>query len=252
MMNTLQRILIAEDEPMLANTLEAYLRKEGFAVCIAHDGAQVMPAFNDFAPQMVLLDIMLPSVDGMVLCEQIREVSQLPIIMLTARVDEVDRLLGLELGADDYICKPYSPKEVVARVKTIWKRFQYYEQFNLLHSTPATLVENERLAPAEALLTEPSKATLVMDAPLMEAYWCGVLVELTSVEFRLLWVFYREPRRVFSRQQLMDRIYDDDRIVSDRTIDSHITKLRKKLVDLGAPQEVIRSVYGAGYRLDVM
>ncbi len=225
-----QRILLVEDEEMLSLTMAAYLTREGFEVEPVRDGALVMQAFHRIHPDLVLLDLMLPNVDGITLCRQIREVSQVPVIMLTARVDEVDRLLGLEIGADDYICKPYSPREVVARVKAVLRRY---------------LVG---LAAGSGPLIAASPLGIDEDA--MEASWRGTDLELTAIEFRLLRTMAAQPRRVFSREQLMQRIYSDDRIVSDRTIDSHITKLRRKLAGTGEPEEVIRSVYGAGYKFE--
>jgi two-component system response regulator BaeR len=170
---------------------------------------------------------MLPGIDGLELCKAIRAFSRVPIIMATARAEEIDRLLGLELGADDYICKPYSPREVVARVKAVLRR--------MLPVDPA----------AEAA------SDLILDEAGYRIRFKGAEVELTAVEFQLFAALYREPGRIYSRGQLMDRIYSDQRIVSDRTIDSHIKKLRKKLAELRPEAEMIHSVYGAGYRYEV-
>ena len=224
-------VLLVEDEELLGQTLAAYLRKDAFEVELVGDGAEVMAAFERLQPAIVLLDLMLPHVDGITLCREIRQLSQVPIIMLTARIDEVDRLLGLEIGADDYVCKPYSPREVVARVRAVLRR---------CNANP----DNSAAEQIEA------GSPLHIDDAAMDASWNGNSLALTAVEFRLLQAMAAEPRRVFSREQLMSKIYNDHRIVSDRTIDSHITKLRRKLEKAGDGQEVIRSVYGAGYKFE--
>lgn len=219
------KILIIEDEAKLAQLLGDYLNQEGYQYQIEADGAQAQTAFSQFKPNLVLLDLMLPNKDGIEICREIREVSEVPVIMTTARVEEIDRLLGLEVGADDYVCKPYSPREVVARVKAVLRRVK----------------------PAE----NDTSALLSMDDETLTVELKGKPVELTAVEFHLFKQLYNHPKRVFSRQQLMDLMYDDHRIVSDRTIDSHIKKIRKKISQVAGDQEWIRSVYGAGYKLEI-
>ena len=225
MENSKQTILIVEDEPQLANLLRDYLEKSEYRTRIIHNGLQAVSAVRDFAPDLVLLDLMLPGKDGVSVCREVREFSKVPIIMATARVEEIDRLLGLEIGADDYICKPYSPREVVARVKAVLRR-----------STD-----------------HPSDAPtgLVLDESRFLAEWKGKNMDLTAVEFKLLKILARDPGRIYSRSQLMDRIYDDHRIVSDRTIDSHIKKLRKKIFSVVEDEELIHSVYGVGYKFEL-
>lgn len=230
-------ILVVEDEATLGETLAAYLRKEGFNVELISDGAAVMPAFEQQQPVMILLDLMLPNIDGISLCRTLRQVSQVPIIILTARVDELDRLLGLEIGADDYVCKPYSPREVVARVKAVLRRCAL-----------SAKNQNNEITTADNSI---SASALVINEVTMEASLNGIPLQLTTVEFRLLSAMAGEPRRVFSRDQLMSKIYSDHRIVSDRTIDSHITKLRRKLTKSADGQDIIRSVYGAGYKFEL-
>jgi two-component system response regulator BaeR len=221
----MKHILIIEDEAKLAQLEADYLQAAGFACTILADGFAVVPWLRQHRGDLVLLDLMLPGRDGLELCREIRTFSAVPIIMVTARIEEVDRLLGLELGADDYICKPFSPREMVARVKAVLRRLQ----------PPAP-------AEAEHLLTlDPSCFRVRAD---------GRETELTAVEFELFQALYRQAGRILSRNQLMDLIYPDQRIVSDRTIDSHIKKLRKKLTELLPGREVIHSVYGAGYRYD--
>lgn len=221
-------LLIVEDEAVLAETLSAYLERENYQVHWVSDGAKVLDAFNQTKPDLVLLDIMLPNIDGLTLCKTIRNQSQVPVIMMTARVEEIDRLLGLEIGADDYVCKPYSPREVVARTRAVLRRYQMSS--NTLNTEDTELLH--------------------IDSSRMEAFWKGQSLQLTTVELRLLQTMVDEPRRVFTRDQLMDKIYADHRIVSGRTIDSHITKLRRKFTDAGCDQEIIRSVYGAGYKYE--
>ncbi|MGY6277856.1 response regulator [Methylomonas sp. MgM2] len=224
-MNRTNYILIVEDEAKLARLAQDYLNSAGFDTEILTNGDEVLPRLTEKAPDLILLDLMLPGTDGLTLCREIRKFSQVPIIMLTARIEEIDRLLGLELGADDYICKPYSPREMVARVKAVLRRLQ------------------ER---GDAR----SGQALTLDGNRFRVSASGREVELTAVEFQLFQTLFRRPGHIFSRSVLMDLIYHDQRIVSDRTIDSHIKKLRKKLEDLLPEHELIHSVYGAGYRYD--
>ncbi|HJV66742.1 MAG TPA: response regulator [Geomonas sp.] len=217
-------ILIVEDEEKLASLLADYLRQSGYETSWLADGNEVLPLVRERMPDLVLLDLMLPGRDGLEICKEIRTFSQVPIIMITARVEEIDRLLGLELGADDYICKPFSPREVVARVKTVLRR----------------TVEHQ---PA-------GSGGLVLDPDKFMAQLNGHDLELTAVEFKLLHFLYQNAGRIYSRSQLMDRIYSDQRIVSDRTIDSHIKKLRKKIAAAAADQELIHSIYGVGYKFE--
>ncbi len=227
-MNSLSagRILIVEDEARLARLLADYLIASGFSADTISDGREVVSWVKSYHPDLIVLDLMLPGRDGLELCKDIRAFSHVPIIMATARVEEIDRLLGLELGADDYICKPYSPREVVARVKAVLRRAR---------------------ATAQSV---PDEAGLTLDEAAFRVRAGQAEIELTAVEFHLFATLYHEPGRIFSRGQLMDRIYTDQRIVSDRTIDSHIKKLRKKLTDLCPGTELIHSVYGAGYRYE--
>jgi two-component system, OmpR family, response regulator BaeR len=218
------RILIVEDEPRLAALLGDYLKAAGYEVHRLYDGNDVVAWVHEHVPDLVLLDLMLPGKDGLDICRELRAFSELPIIMTTARVEEIDRLIGLELGADDYVCKPYSPREVVARVKAVLRRAA------------------QRDAPTAGALT------LVEDSLRVQAE--GREIELTAVEFALLKALYRAPGRILSRGQLMDRIYNDHRVVSDRTIDSHVKKLRRRLSELLPERELVHSVYGVGYRYE--
>ncbi|MCE0489439.1 two-component system response regulator BaeR [Pantoea sp. Mb-10] len=217
-------ILVVEDEPKLAQLMMDYLQASNYRTHHIADGSEVLNYVQNTPPDLMLLDLMLPGRDGLTLCREIRRFSELPIIMVTARTEEIDRLLGLEIGADDYICKPFSPREVVARVKTILRRV--------------------RRSPEEAQLTSP----LIIDEGRFQASWREQALELTPAEFRLLKTLALEPGKVFSREQLLNHLYDDYRVVTDRTIDSHIKNLRRKLENLDADQPFIRAVYGMGYR----
>jgi len=219
-----QSILIVEDEIKLSGLLADYLRAAGYDVHQLAEGPPVADWVREHAPALVVLDLMLPGRDGLEICREIRGFSRVPVIMTTARVEEIDRLLGLELGADDYVCKPYSPREVLARVKAVLRR--------------------------SARADEPSPGPLVLDLSTLRVSAEGRDIELTAVEFALLQTLHAAPGRIFSRGRLMNRIYDDHRIVSDRTIDSHVKKLRRKLADLLPERELIHSVYGVGYRYE--
>jgi len=170
---------------------------------------------------------MLPGKDGLEICKEIRSFSNVPIIMVTARVEEIDRLLGLELGADDYICKPLSPREVVARVKTVLRR--------------SSLQAQDEIPQFLSLNDEKYQATLQ-----------GRKLDLTAVEFKLLSILAQKPGRIYSRDQLMDLLYSDHRIVCDRTIDSHIKKLRKKIAAVATGVDLIHSIYGVGYKYETI
>lgn len=222
-------ILIVEDEAKLATLLDEYLVASHYRTLQTANGLEVVPLVREHAPALILLDLMLPGRDGMDICRELRTFSSVPIIMMTARVEEIDRLLGLEAGADDYICKPYSPREVVARVKAILRRRGPIE--------PAP-------APMQA-------AGLVLDPVSMRASWNGMALELTQFEWKLLATLVTSPGRIFSRAQLVDKLYDDGRSVTDRTIDSHVRNLRRKLESAAPDAELIRSVYGVGYSYDV-
>jgi two-component system, OmpR family, response regulator BaeR len=218
-------VMIVEDEEKLATLLGDYLKQAGFETVWLAEGNGVVPRVRERMPDLILLDLMLPGRDGLEICKEIRGFSRVPIIMITARVEEIDRLLGLELGADDYICKPFSPREVVARVKTVLRR------------------SGERQAP-------PSSGGLSLDPEKYSAVLNGHDLDLTAVEFKLLHFLYQNAGRIYSRSQLMDRIYTDQRIVSDRTIDSHIKKLRKKIAAAAPDRELIHSIYGVGYKFE--
>jgi two-component system response regulator BaeR len=226
----MERILIVEDEPKIADLLQKYLRNACYQTHWIGNGTEVADWVRQESPSLILLDLMLPGKDGLEVCKEIRKFSHVPIIILTARVEEIDRLLGLELGADDYICKPFSPREVVARVKAVLRRQQPVEHSVPSSSSPSPLLELDR-------------NRLIVRVGQQE-------VALTLVEFELLDTLHQQPGRIFGRNQLMTKVYADNRIVSDRTIDSHIKKLRKKLAEIAPEQELIHSVYSVGYKFE--
>jgi len=218
------KVLIVEDEPKLANVLSDYLKASGFESVLLENGTKVVPWVREHMPNIILLDLMLPGRDGMDICRDIRTFSRVPIIMVTARVEEIDRLLGLELGADDYICKPFSPREVVARVKAVLRR---------------------------ALDGHTVQAQgLVLDKDRYRATLHGRDLGLTAVEFKILQFIIASPGRIYSRQQIIDNMYPDDRSVGDRTVDSHIKKLRRKIEAADPTATFIQSVYGVGYKFE--
>ncbi len=225
-----QKIIIVEDEDKIAQILVDYLAKEGFKTIVLNDGSNAVETIRASDPVFVILDLMLPVKDGLTICREVRQFSTVPILMLTARVDEIDRLLGLEMGADDYVCKPFLPREVVARVRTILRRVQQY-----------TAVTNDNKVEYRGIVLSPERF----------ACWVGEEeLDLTPVEFRLLHTLMSQPGRVYSRDSLMKSSYLDDRIVSDRTIDSHIKNLRKKLSEAMGNEEIIHSTYGVGYKIE--
>ncbi|HPQ94371.1 MAG TPA: response regulator [Thiolinea sp.] len=227
----MEPILIVEDEPKIAELLQKYLHNSGFETHWIANGNEASTWLEHHQPILVVLDVMLPGKDGLEICKQIRKTSTLPVIMLTARVEEIDRLLGLELGADDYICKPFSPRELIARIKAVLRRTQP----ELVPGGPQNNPSLPRIRLSRHHLTASNGNE---DAP------------LTLVEFELLETLLSQPGRIFSRQQLMERVYPDNRIVSDRTIDSHIKKLRRKIAALVGEQELIHSVYSVGYKYE--
>jgi two-component system, OmpR family, response regulator BaeR len=217
-------ILIVEDDLKIGQLLVDVLRAEGFEARCMPDGQLALEAVQQQVPDAILLDLMLPGLDGIAVCRAVRAFSDVPILILTARIDEVDRLLGLDTGADDYVCKPFSPREVVARLRALLRRAQ------------------GRLTP-QALPWE-------VDDEGLRIAWRGQWLSLTVLEFRMLRLMLGRPGRVFSRAQLLDSLHADQRDVSDRAIDSHIKNLRKKIQQVEPACECIGSVYGVGYRFD--
>ncbi|WP_020652865.1 response regulator [Massilia niastensis] len=217
------RIAIVEDEPELAALVADYARAAGYEPEVFHDGAAALAAIRAAPPALVVLDLMLPGLDGLALCRALRAFSAVPVVMVTARVEEIDRLLGLESGADDYLCKPFSPRELMARIKAILRRAG----------------------------GAPPPPVLALDEGARRARLHGQALDLTPSEYAILAALARRPGQVLSRAQLLDAARADSLDATDRAIDSHIKNLRRK-IDATAPGlEPIRSIYGLGYRCDL-
>ncbi len=217
-------VLVVEDDPKIAQLLLDYLRHEGYEAHAIADGQLALAHIEATPPALILLDLMLPGLDGIGVCRSVRQFSDVPILMLTARIDEVDRLLGLDTGADDYVCKPFSPREVLARVRALLRR-------------------------SEGRSSAAAQPWVIDDAGLRVS-WRGQWLALTPLEFRMLRLLLSRPGRVFARAQLLDSVHADLRDVSDRAIDSHVKNLRRKIEAVEPGCNCIASVYGAGYRFD--
>ncbi|HEY2900048.1 MAG TPA: response regulator [Polyangia bacterium] len=221
-------VLVVEDEPKLRAVLVNYLQAAGYECTALGDGAAALAALQARQFDMVLLDWMLPGMDGLALCQTVRRTGPTPIIMVTARVDEADRLIGLDAGADDYVCKPFSPREVVARVKALLRRTRLGAP-----SAPA---------PPVRLRIDDAAHRVLLD---------GRELRLTHVEFRLISALAHAPGTVWSRDKLLRALYEDSRVVTDRTVDTHVKNVRRKLQEASPGDEIIASVFGVGYRMDL-
>lgn len=219
-----KKILIVEDEANIAEVLVAYCQREGYDVTLMTDGNSVVEHVRDEAVDLILLDLMLPGVDGLTICKQVRDFSQVAIIMVTAKSEEIDKLFGLEFGADDYICKPFSPREVIARIKAVLRRFDHQSDYRIKHS-------------GFELEAEKFKVTLR-----------GELIDLTPIEFKILELLLTHVEKVYSRDAIMNAVYSDTAEVSDRNIDTHVKNIRKKIHAVCEDENPIQSVYGIGYK----
>ena len=225
------KILVVDDERKIISLMRAYLEREGYRVIEASDGRQALETYRREKPDLIVLDLMLPEVDGLEVCRQIRRTSEVPIIMLTARDEDADKLVGLELGADDYITKPFSPRELVARIRAVLRRVR---PLKTSFSSPARLILGD----------------LALDEERFEATCHGHLLTLTPSEFRILAALARDPGRVLSRAQLLDMALGETYEGYERTIDVHIKNLRRKLADAGGVEGcTIITVHGIGYKL---
>ncbi len=223
------RILIVEDEPMVAEVVERYLRRDGYEVAIVHDGKAALEEFQTFAPDLVVLDLMLPKIDGREVCRRIRERAQTPVIMLTARGEEIDKLVGLELGADDYVTKPFSPRELVARVKAVLRR-----------SGKRDDRDNDVLRFDDLEMSGSARTVENRNGP----------VHLTAREFDLLYFLASNPGHVFSRPQLMDEVWDYEFVGDTSTVTVHMRRLRSKVeLDPSRPRH-LKTVWGVGYKFE--
>lgn len=224
-----KKILVVDDEPQIVRVLTAYLEKAGYSVLSANDGKEALAIFQHEHPDFLILDLNLPEMDGLDVCRTIRRTSNIPILMLTARVEEADRLIGLELGADDYVLKPFSPREVVARVKTVLRR--------------------AAAEPASAELIQAGD--LSIDTLLHSVQVAGKIIDLTPTEFDILVVLARQPRRVFTRLQIMEQAQGSAFEGYERTIDAHIKNIRLKIEPDPKNPSHIQTVFGVGYKLEI-
>jgi len=221
-----QTVLIVEDEVNIAEVLVAYCEKEGYQAIHLSSGQGVTQFVKENTIDIILLDLMLPEVDGLTICKQIRLFSEVPIIMVTAKNEEIDRLFGLEFGADDYICKPFSPREVIARIKAVLRRFDNHS---------VGLIK---------------QSGFEMEAEKYKVKIKGELIDFTPIEFKIFELFLTNVERVFSRDEILNRVYQDTAEVSDRNIDTHIKNIRKKINTIHADSNPICSVYGVGYKFE--
>jgi DNA-binding response OmpR family regulator len=232
-----QTVLVVDDEPEIVEIVERYLADEGFIVLRAYDGAQAVEAFVSGRPDLVILDLKMPVMHGIDAFKAIRAQSSVPVIMLTSRSDEVDRVVGLELGADDYITKPFSPREVVARVNAVLRRTR-------ADGRPTAVVEESENAGGAKRVGD-----LEIDPTEHEVRLKGTAISLTPTEFRILEVLASNPGRTYTRTQLLDTIRHDDLEIYDRTLDRHIANLRHKIEDDAAKPRYIQTVFGVGYKM---
>lgn len=228
-----QKILIVDDDENIANLISLYLTKECYETRIEHDGQSALDAFKEYAPNLILLDIMLPGLDGYEVCREIRRESKVPIIMLSAKTEVFDKVLGLELGADDYIIKPFDSKELVARVKAVLRRYT---------EAPATVEKK----PDEKRVEYKD---LIINLSNYEVIYKGKPVEMTPREIELLYFLASSPNQVFTREQLLDHIWGYEYAGDTRTVDVHIKRIREKIAD--TDQWSIGTVWSVGYRFEV-
>ena len=221
-----KRVLVVDDDVNTVELVKLYLNRDGYRVLTAYDGVEALRQAREGHPDLIVLDLMLPGIDGLEVCRTLRNESDVPIIMLTARTTDQDKLTGLGLGADDYMTKPFSPRELAARVRAVLRRL-----------------------PGERGPNESKHGELTVNFLKYEAYRAGRLLNLTPVEFKLLGVFVKEPGRVFSRAELIEKTFGHDFEGFDRTIDVHILNLRRKLEPDPRHPRYIRTIYGAGYKL---
>ena len=224
----MQTVLVVDDEPIVRDVVVRYLERDGFQTLTASDVDSAKALIDQREPSLVVLDVMLPGTDGLSLCRWIRGRSNLPVILLTARGEEADRIVGLELGADDYVTKPFSPRELAARVRTVLRR------------SNGAAPQHETIAFGE----------LELDGGSREARRAGSTIQLTAKEFELLWFLASHPRHVFSRDQLMDRVWGYEAAVDTGTVTVHVRRLREKIEADPSRPEHLRTVWGVGYRLD--
>lgn len=242
-MATKQKILIVDDDANIAELISLYLIKECFDTMMVHDGEEALKAFNEFDPDLILLDLMLPGIDGYQVCREIRKSSNIPIIMLSAKGEVFDKVLGLELGADDYMIKPFDSKELVARVKAVLRR--YPQQAQGTAATTDTDTTNAKPATKENIVKYPD---LIINLTNYSVHYNGKNVDMPPKELELLYFLASSPNHVFTREQLLDHIWGYEYIGDTRTVDVHIKRLREKINDHAEWR--IATVWGIGYRFE--
>jgi two-component system catabolic regulation response regulator CreB len=231
------RVLVVEDEPSIAENVDYSLSSEGFEVTLAGTGEEALDLLDSLDPDFVVLDVGLPGISGFDVCREIRRRSTVPVLFLTAREDEIDRVVGLELGADDYVVKPFSPRELAARVRAILRR------------SSGSNSDAEGTKDSENSPVIVTAGLLAIDPDRRRATWEGRTINLARYEFGLIQVFAAHPGRVYSRDQLMDLVWDEPEASLDRTVDAHIKSLRAKLREAGAEEDLIVTHRGVGYSL---
>lgn len=222
------KVLVVDDETTLLHTIKAYMEQEGFTVQTATNGSSALHVFRDFQPDLVVLDIMLPEIDGLEVLRQLRQISDVYVILLTAKADEADKVIGLGLGADDYVTKPFSPRELVARIKAALRRIG------------GNSAKKEQLVSAHLRVDEEARL----------AWKDGQVLDLTPIEFDLLQTLMRQHGRALSREQLIEQVWGHDYYGEDRVVDVHVGRLRKKVEDDATHPNLIATVWGAGYRFE--
>lgn len=227
------KILVVDDEQKIREVVRMYLEKEGFSVGEATDGQEALDLYAGKGWDLVVLDLMMPGLDGWTVCREIRKTTNIPIIMLTARDAEVDRIIGLELGADDYVVKPFSPRELVARVKAVLRRSQ---------AVPDKSVEKPAAITYPGLSIEPESRQVLVD---------GTPVSLTPKEYDLLYQMVKSPKRIFTREELLGLVWGYDYLGDTRTVDTHVSRLREKLQKASGKEPFISTVWGIGYKFEV-
>ena len=231
-------VLVVDDDPHIRQIVLFALEKAGFGAFEAADGLEALRRFDEITPDLVVLDVLMPEMDGTDVCRELRKKAAVPIVFLSSKDEEIDRVLGLELGGDDYIGKPFSPRELVARIKAVLRRGG---------SSPGEAAEGRRGGGEAAAGRELRHGALALDLDRFKAWWGEQEVELTVTEFNLVRTMLGFPGKVFTRDQLMSGAYDGHIVVSDRTIDSHIRRVRRKFADAGG--QPIETVHGLGYKL---
>ena len=228
----MQKILIADDNEDITDILSTYIEKEGYEPVVARDGEEALKLFEEEIPALVLLDIMMPKIDGYEVCRKIREKSSVPIILVTARGEDFERIMGLDIGADDYIVKPFSPSEVMARVRAVLRRVPKNQ----------AVVHNDKILSISNLIVNMEEYSVMIN---------NEKIALTKKEIETMWILGQNPNKVFTRDNLLDSLWGFDYFGDSRTVDSHIKRLRAKIDKQEHPQWKIKTIWGVGYKFEV-